>query len=281
VDGGKISIVCIGFRRRFEAWLEEFAGSVTYVDSGGTRAAWRQRRLARIDADVVVVDVHRAFLSAFQRSGWLVVPEEVAWRANIGALPTPAPSKSLRANILKVERGGYVLEEAGTLPDWEEFVDRMVVPHLVARFGARAHLPGRAARRTLRKHGTLFFVVRDGVREAGGCLLRTPRGVMLRRLGVRDGDPALMREGAISALYLLLFAWVREHGFREFDAGTTLPFPDEGLASFKRRLGFEPAVSAIALTTAVRFDPDSELVMELLRRRPLFVERDGRVEVHP
>ncbi|MFV1988456.1 MAG: hypothetical protein ACC682_14335 [Gemmatimonadota bacterium] len=281
VEGRTVRIACIGFPRRFDALLKEIFGAIALVGRGSVRASWRPLSLSRLDADLIAVDVHRVFLGGFSRSGWLIVPEEVRWRGGLEELPPSSPTESLRSDIRKVERLGYRLEEAGSPSDWEEFFESMVVPHLVARFGENAKLPGRAARKTLRRRGTLLFIGREGVREGGACLLRTPRGVLLRRLGIRDGDPGLLREGVLTALYLGLFEWSRERGYREFDAGTTLPLPRQGLARYKAKLGLEPAPSPIALTAAFHFDHEDAALASCFRRSPLLHEVDGRVETYP
>ena len=281
VEGRTVRIACIGFPRRFDALFTEIFGSVALVSRGSIRASWRHLTLSRLDADLIAVDVHRFLLAKFTRSGWLIVPEDVRWLGSLAALPPDSPTESLRSDIRKVERLGYTLEEAGSPSDWDEFFESMVVPHLVARFGEAAKLPGRAARTVLRRRGILLFIRRDGARQGGACLLRTPRGVLLRRVGIRDGDPALLREGALAALYLRLFDWSRERGYREFDAGTTLPLPRQGLARFKAKLGLEPTSNPIALTAALHFDAENEALASCFRRIPLLHEVDGRIETYP
>ena len=258
--------------------LEGLFGEVEHVGVGLPRRAWRHDRLARIDSDVVLAEVHQRFRARFQEAGWLIVPESVRWRQKLTELPPGNPSKSLRSDMAKLRQHGYVREEADSDADWHEFFDRMMLPHARKRFEERAQLPNRFTLRQLQNGGRLLFVRRGDVRVAGGCVLLPARGVLFERLGVRDGDEGLLREGALSALYLLSFEWAREQGYDRFDAGTTLPFPDDGLARFKAKFGLVPEPDPFAFNTGFFVRPGSTLT-RALERRPVFHLTEGRVEV--
>ena len=139
----RVSIACVGFERRFRLLLDALFGSVERVGQEERSAAWRADRLSQIDSDVIFVDVHPRFVSRFRTAGWLIVPEDVSWTGNLAELPPSRPSKSLKSDISKIERIGYELEAAGTDEDWDEFFDRMLVPHATRRFGDEARLPSR------------------------------------------------------------------------------------------------------------------------------------------
>ena len=271
-------ITCVGLRRRFMDLLEGLFGEVEHIGAGLPRRAWRPDRLSRTAGDVVLVEVHRRFVSDFRRSGWLIVPESVRWRGELGELPLGHPSKSLRSDMAKLRKHGYVMEEADSDADWREFFDRMLLPHARRRFEDRAQLPTRFTLRQLQGRGQLLFVRRGDHRVAGGCVMPASRCALFERLGVRDGDAGLLRDGALSALYLLTFEWSRARGFQSFDAGTTLPFPDDGLARFKAKFGLTPAPDPVAFSTGFLIRPGSPLE-EALRRRPVFHVTDDRIEV--
>lgn len=276
--GSDVSITCVGLRRRFLDLLEGLFGDVEHVGTGPPRRAWRRDRLSRITSDVILVEVHRRFVAGFQRGGWLIVPESVRWRQELAGLPSGRPSKSLRSDMAKLKKHGYVREEADSDSDWREFFDRMLLPHARKRFEDRAQLPNRYTLRQLRNRGRLLFVRRGDVRVAGGCVLPAAECALFERLGVRDGDEGLLREGALSALYLLTFEWAAAEGYRDFDAGTTLPFPDDGLAVFKAKFGLAPAQDPLAFSTGFVLQPESALT-SVLRRRPIFHLVDDHIEV--
>ena len=280
VDGSAVSITCVGFRRRFWTLLEGLFGEVEQIGSEMPRRAWRQDRLSRIESDVVLAEVHRRFVPSFLRGGWLIVPETVRWSQEVSELPAPHPSKSLRSDMAKLRKHGYVMEEADSDADWQEFYDHMLLPHARARFENRALLPGRYLLTRFKSTGQLLFVRRGDVRVAGACVLPGAKTALLERLGVRTGDETRLREGALSALYLLTFEWAREQGYEYFDAGTTLPFPDDGLARFKSKFGLVPEPNPLAFSTGFLVRPGSTLE-RALQRRPVFHLIDDRLEVFP
>jgi len=271
-------ITCVGLRRRFMDLLEGLFGNVEYVGRALPRRSWQPDRLSRIESDGLLVEVHRWFVPRFRRAGWLIVPESVRWVQEMRDLPAPHPSKSLRSDMAKLKKHAYVMEEADSDADWHDFFERMLLPHARARFEDRAQLPNRYTLRQLRGAGQLLFVKRGDVRVAGGCVLPAGSRALFERLGVRDGDERLLREGALSALYLLTFEWARAQGYDRFDAGTTLPFPDDGLALFKTKFGLAPAPDPLAFSTGFLVRRGSTLA-EALRRRPVFCLTDDRVEV--
>lgn len=279
-DGDRLAVVCVGFRRRFDAMVQELFEGAAYRGPGRRRYLGNPRRLAHL-GDIVLVDVHASFVGAFERADWLIVPETVRWAGHTSGLPDADPSESLRADIRKIDRFEYSFEEAGTPSDWLEFFDSMVIPHLRLRFGDAARLPSAATRRWLRGHARLFFVIRDGRRVSGGCLLTKGGGVILRRVGVRDGDETLLREGALTALYLFLFDWAREEGHEEFDSGETLPLPRSGLARFKAKLGLEASCQPGGLTTGLHYDAGNPAIAALFDDHPIMRLVAGRLEVHP
>jgi hypothetical protein len=278
VAGSDVSITCIGLRRRFMDLLEGMFDDVEHVGSDMPRRTWRHDRLSRTAADVVLVEVHRRFVDRFRQGGWLIVPETVRWSRELSELPTGHPSKSLRSEMAKLRNNGYVLEEADSDTAWREFFDRMLIPHARNRFEDRAQLPTRHTLRQLRKGGRLVFVRRGDVRVAGGCVFPAGGCALFERLGVRDGDEGLLREGALSALYLLTFEWARAQGFERFDAGITLPFPDDGLARFKAKFGLMPVPNPLAFSTGFLVRPGSTLA-KVLEQRPVFHLADGRIQV--
>lgn len=281
VDGTEIRVVCVGRQKRFRDLLDGLFGPLRRVGGQRPRWAWRPRALGALGASLVAVDVHPWLAAAYRREGWLIVPENVRWQGDLSQLPPPTPPETLRSDMRKVERYGYRLEEAEGAADWSEFIERMALPHTRARYGDRAWFPGPASLEAQRAQGRLLFVRRDDLRVAGASLLPTPHGIWLSLLGTRDGDERWAREGALSAVYLLTFDWARKQGYGRFDAGTTRPFPNDGVARYKAKLGLTPVPNPLAFTNALRFDPQCASLTALLAAEPPFCLAKGAVDVFP
>ena len=302
VEGTEIRVVCVGRRKRFRDLLDGLFGPVEGdpvegdpVDGAPARRnspieriagmtprwAWRPRALRALGANLVVVDVHPWLANVYRGGGWLIVPENVRWQGDLSELPPPRPPESLRSDMRKVERYGYRLEEAEGDAAWAEFIEEMVFPHVKARYGEGAWCPGGRMRRSLQRGGRLLFVVRGDLRAAGGCFVPTPSDLWFVLLGTRNGDERWVREGALSALYLLSFDWAKRKGYRRFDAGRTQPFPNDGVARYKAKFGLAPLPNPLAFTNALHLDPECESLAELLRAEPLFCLAEGSIEVFP
>lgn len=287
VEGTEIRVVCVGRCKRFRDLLNvlfggvQASGPVERIGGKKPRWAWRPRRLRGLGASLVVVDLHPWLAAAYRRESWPLVPDSVRWQGDVDRLPPPRPAETLRSDMRKVERYGYRPEEADADVDWAEFIEQMALPYARARFGEGAWFQSRRMLRRLRKHGRLLFVSRGDVRAAGGCVVSTPSCLWLSLIGTKDGDERWVREGALSAVYFLTFDWARQQGFRRLDVGTTRPFPNDGVARYKAKLGFAPAPNPLAFTNALHLDPECASLAALLSDEPLFCVTKNGIEVFP
>jgi hypothetical protein len=170
-----------------------------------------------------------------------------------------------------VRSRGYTLEHAAGARDWEEFATTMVAPHANARFGGDAWTPSPYLLRQFAGRGQLHFVIRDGARVGGVCTLLNGDTVWLPLMGVRCGDPALLRAGVSVAAYALAFEWARSQGCARVDMGRTSPFLHDGVQQYKRKWGLDPCPDPLAHLTAVWLG--SEAARLAFAREPVLIER--------
>ncbi len=231
-----------------------------------------------MSADLTLVEIHRWMASRFRRAGWIVVPTDVRWRGELSDLPPRRSSVSLKSDLAKVRRHGDTLEHAAAAADWDEFYDGMVVPQARARFGDEVWIPSDRLRRVLSERGRLHFVRRDGVRVAGICSVRSGGSLWLPLMGLRQGDRALLREGAYSAVFSLVFAWAREEGCVRVDMGRTSAFVHDGVQRFKRKWGLLPVADPLSHLIAVRAAPS---VRAMFERQPVLIETSRGLVTYP
>jgi hypothetical protein len=277
IGGAAVRIAGVGRGKRIAPMLERLFGPPGPIVHETPSGLWNPAALARIDADVVVAEVHRWMAPRFRRAGWLIIPDGVRWIGSLAELPGPSPSHSLREDLRKVARQGFTLVQCDADADWELFATRMVAPQARARFGDGAWIPSPRLLHEMRRAGTLLLVQLDGESVAGICAV--PRGdtVWLPVCGVRDGDPGLFRRGATTAAIALSLAWAGAQGFRAADAGRTSPFLEDGVQRIKRKWGFHPIVDPLAHVVAVRVASDA--VRAAFARQPVLVE--GRLGLRP
>jgi hypothetical protein len=95
-------------------------------------------------------------------------------------------------------------------------------------------------------------------------------------MGVRDGDPALLRQGAAVATLALPLQWAREQGFHRVDAGRSSPFLTDGIHRYKRNWGMTPMADPLAQVMAVR--PRTSIGGRVFSETPVLVERGSGLE---
>lgn len=269
--GATVRVVTVGRAKRFQEWLGRIGAEP--VAAASRRLSLRAPdALTRLDADLVLAEVHRWAAPTFRARGWHTVPSAVRWQARAVDVPPARPGRSLRCDLNLIARHPSVHELGRTAADWDQFFVDMVEPEARARFGSEAWTPSPRLRRRFQARGTLHFVCRDGVRIAGCCTLPMADGVWIPLSGVRHGDPALLKAGAGTAALAATLRWVAEAGSARVDLGRTSPFLDDGVAYVKAKWGFRPVPEPLAHLVALRVRPGCDAARALLDRHPARIE---------
>ena len=116
---------------------------------------------------------------------------------------------------------------------------------------------------------------------AGACVLRSGTEAWVAALGVRDGDVALMRSGALAAAYALTIDWAKASGMVRIDFGRTSSFQLDGIGRFKRKWGMSPVRDPLARLIAIKVDPGQPALRHALEREPFLAEVDGALRGLP
>lgn len=272
VGDTRIEVLGIGREKLIDPLLTRLFGELPIPRQEGRRLTCSPGGLTRLEADLVVAEVHQWMAPRFRRAGWLIVPSSVRWHGDLANVPPAEPSRSLLANLAKIRKHDFRLIQVTGADDWAEFFETMVEPQARARHGSTAWLPSPAFHRQIARRGTLHLVLEKGVRVAGACTI--PNGDMLwiTLLGVRHGDPQLLQRGASVATLALPLEWARQQNYRRVDLGRTGPFLNDGLQQYKRNWGFAPVPDPLTHVTAVWLGSDA--ARQAFRREPVLVE-DG------
>jgi hypothetical protein len=256
-------------------WL----GDLPLATPGPVRGLWNPSALAVRDADLVLVEVHRWMASRFRRAGWLMVPDAVRWEGDLSQVPPARPSHSLLEDLKKIQRYGYTVEHARAPADWDEFDSTMLRPSAHARHGKQAWIASPGLLQQLSRTGTLHFVRRDGMRVAAACSVPRGETVWIPLAGIKEGDPALLRQGASVAALAGTLDWARGQGYRRVDMGRTSPFLQDGVQQFKRKWGLLPVPDPLAHVAGVW--AGSPLGRAVLSRSPVLTETVDGLATHP
>lgn len=201
--------------------------------------AWRGKMLrevlsARANHMITVFDgeAARRRPACFEVPSWVygeIVLEQ--------AMARMRESRNIGRDLERLRRQGLTCEwtrDAGALAD---FYWRMYLPYGRSRFGEGAVLVSWPAFLQAIPRAELMLVKRDGQAIAGGVLVRDGTEIISWVLGVRDGDPALVRTGVLSALYCFKIPELRTRGHERVQIGSTRAFLSDGVLRFKRKWG--------------------------------------------
>jgi hypothetical protein len=200
------------------------------------------------DADLVAVGCAARQASRLPTSGALVLPFRVhvlartgdgadGWWRRMSRSERRWSSRTFITGTLGT--GPWSLEVATDAASCAYFYDRMHLPTMQARHGARARSESRdTAWECLFRRGVLAFVTHDGTRVAGLlCRWGTGQRVLtIRLVGVLDGLPEYYQNGAMRATDHLMMAWAAARGVQSVDFGGAEPFLSQGIFQRKRLL---------------------------------------------
>ncbi|MDX6769411.1 MAG: GNAT family N-acetyltransferase [Elusimicrobiota bacterium] len=123
--------------------------------------------------------------------------------------------------------------------EFAEFYDRFHLPLVTTRHGEGASVQSRAEVLAGLRGGQLRLIQVRGGGElvAGGTVELDGDQAHFWQMGVRDGDPELLRLGAADAVYHFMLALCRENGVRVLNLGHCRPFARDGVFDYKCLLG--------------------------------------------
>jgi hypothetical protein len=276
---GELRVVCVGRARRVQPTLRRLFNEVEPREALWPVAGLGPGSLSRLEAPLVIAEVHRWAAPRFRRAGWIVVPSAVRWHAELSVVPRRG-RRSVEKDLRLVRRGDFSVEPVRDGKAWEEFYQTMVRPNAQARFGEEAWLPSRYLLRKLAAVGTLLYIRMGGVRVAGCYVVPTARGAWSPVAGMLNGDRELLRKGVAAATYTLVFDWVRSQGIDHLDFGRTTPFANDGIFRYKEKWGLVPVPDPLARTLALRVAASSPELRERFVAEPVLIETDEGLQLY-
>lgn len=155
---------------------------------------------------------------------------EALWRAN----------SSLKDDMRLVRRAAMEMRVEGAEADIEGFYRNYYLPFVNTRHGELSQPREEAwLRGRLRDGASLLWVVRDGEKIAGA--IADPIGEMLHLwvIGTRDGDPGLLKAGAVSAVYRFVIEFAQQQRCTTINFGLCQANMNDGVLRYKRKWGAE------------------------------------------
>lgn len=193
------------------------------------------------EADLVYVSLSDARAPGTWRASAFRVPLAVQ-----SVLDLPEDRETLMARIRnretrkefnKFDRAGFTVEISRDPTVGRLFYERFHVPFIRGRHGRDAMMLSLRPFLCLLREGELLLVKRDGEPVSGVVCRREGSVYRTEYSGVREGDPQLVREGALAAEYYFSILRAHELGCRRIYFGISQPFLDNGILLFKKKWG--------------------------------------------
>lgn len=233
----------------------------------------------RTSADLTIVRVDRLSARRFLGKDYLAVPEWVGTRLtvpdNLDVLVRS--SSNIQNDMRRVRRHKYEPVVSHGDEDFDLFYHTFYLPLSNARYGELLVVrPAHDFRHRVRRGGILW--VRRDKQCVAALLFEEKEGTLdSLAVGSLNGDPRLMKEGAIAALYYFIIELARMRGCRTVDFRGSRPSLRDGVLRYKSKWGatlYDKADSYHDLF--VRWGQVNEVVKEFVSHTPLiFRDKEG------
>ena len=229
------------------AWFSSYVSRLVFLSAPAieTVAAvpiWGLRgrlRKLRDTADITIALADQSNASWLFAHEYLIVPSWAGMRrpAPDGVKGLDLTSGSLRRDMQLIRRHGYQSRYSQVPGELTEFYRGYYAPTSYRRHGEEAFVHSERVLRQRHAQGGILWIGKGEERVAGALV--EPVGGVLQAwaFGVRDGDPALMKQAAMAAIYFYLCLQARPLGCLSVDFRGCRPFLSDGVLRYKRKWG--------------------------------------------
>jgi hypothetical protein len=139
-----------------------------------------------------------------------------------------------------VKRAGMTMNVEGSEADFGTFYNRFYLPFVTNRHGDLA-LPRdeQWLKDRLLQGGAMIWIERGEEKIAGAVAQALGEVLHLWVIGTRDGDPAIMKAGAVSAVYRSVIEHAQQRGCKYINLGLCQASLRDGVLLYKRKWGSE------------------------------------------
>jgi len=142
---------------------------------------------------------------------------------------------SAQRDLVKIRKAGFTHEISKDPLDLFLFYHSMHKPMLKSRHGQSQILMDLSEAESFFRRGFLLFVKRGPARLGAMLLVEYDSKLLMKLLGIAEGDFGYTRSGAGAALYYFSIKHAFENGFKMMDFGLSSSFGSDGISSYKRK----------------------------------------------
>jgi hypothetical protein len=189
-----------------------------------------------LDCNFLVIECNPWTLAQFSKKPGFHIPRWVTMEMDI-TMPIEkllgAERSEIQRKIRKYQLTHEMTRERNHLDD---FYHHMYLPYIKTRYDTIALLNSHQRFLEILSKGELILIKKENAIIAGGLLELNDTKVFFRMLGIRDGDPKYVHEGAIGALYYFIIVEMKKKGYQKISVGGSRPFLSDGVTKFKKSL---------------------------------------------
>ena len=209
-------------------------------------SAYRQRKLGRywlwnlgkaISAEsnysMIVLQVCESHLKFTRLRDWFHIP---TWLLGDLQLPRDAQANhKVSGDLRRIRRHELQGEITRDPQSFEDFYHNMHVPHARKRFGNTADIGAYKRLKRQFRHSELLLIKNREKSIAGQIILYDGRDAHFWDMGIRDGNPQYVKDGACCALSHFGLQHLQNQGYKHASLGYSRPFLHDGALQFKKK----------------------------------------------
>jgi hypothetical protein len=206
----------------------------------GRRWIWRllPRNQSNESVDLRVIELESRERGRFRDRYRACIPCWVGGEIDLAAAVAHIrESKNAKEDLRRIRRDQIEYEVTRSEQAFEHFYVNMYLPYIETVYGDRAFSMSHAEMTSMRDRSELFIVKIKGVAVAGLIIVYENGRPRAWSLGVKDGNRAYVKAGALRALDYLLISYLAENDHATVHMGASRPFLKDGVLRHKRRIG--------------------------------------------
>lgn len=224
----------------------------------------------------IVAEIHESHLSFLGSSIGFVIPAWVTGETNLPLDPRMLRHKSVQSDIRKIRHQRLEFEITRAPEQFADFYQNMYIPHIERVHGEGAFFASREALKAHFDNGDLLMVKKQDDCIAGMLITYSGGCPHLRCLGVRDGNPDYVSDGAIAAAYEFSLRYLEEKGYRKVRLGLSRAFLRDGVIRYKKKWS-QRIVRASTHKFCLKILSDTDTTRVFLQNTPFIFESLGKL----
>ena len=275
-DGIRISTVFAG-----PLESKNYFAHLLFVDNSterflGTNWVWNVlRNGVRLGSDLVITHELSDTRPRRGSSGYCV-PCWIGTEADVSrAVDLCRKSENIKSDLRRSKRSRMTYDITRDPQTIADFYNAMYLPYVHRVHGNRTMSTPWEELEPELDRSELMLLERDGEAIAGNLMVDLGNQRMrARALGVKDGDPQYVKQGALAALYHYEVDYLSRRGYEKIHYGASRPFLKDGALGFKKKYGAR-IVDRDTRVFRIRVLRYSMGVKSFLRNNPFISESNG------